>query len=282
MGESDPVTTPVIDSADTAADAPPLAIMRGVATMDLAVANRLVEQRLAFFRNIREKTVALTYAQDWVDFEGKPYLQATGVERLTPLWGIYIQDIRMEPSLEETRRRLRAGEHVSVECVAVAGSHVTGERSEFIGGRSSDDPWFSERRGGIEALDPEDLRKAAYSNLEVQVVMRLLGLRGLTWDDLAQYGITRQGAGGAATFKKPGGTEGTERRKVIAESIRAALVAQHGDTPAALDALYRASAFQNDKGEEIGLKTWAALQEASERWLMKIAEKTRKPPARTP
>jgi hypothetical protein len=277
MGESELPVSPDILPAE--AESPPLAITRDLPITDAVLAGRMVDQRVTFFRSIREKTVALTYAQDWVDFEGKPYLQASGAERLTPLWGIYIQNIRMEPNLEETRRRLRAGEHVSVEVTAVAGSRVTGERSEFVGGRSSDDGWFADRRGGIQTLDPEDLRKAAYSNLEVNVVMRLLGLRGLTWTDLAQYGITKGGAGGAATFKKSGSTEGQEKRKGLAEEIRGALVAQHGDTPAALSALWQASHFKDEKGVDVGLHSWADLQNASERWLLRINEKLRKVPA---
>jgi hypothetical protein len=279
MGESDVPLAP--DIVPPEGDAPLLAIGRDLPVPDAASAIRLIEQRVQFFRDIREKTVALTYSQDWVDFNGKPYLQATGVERLIGLWGIYIREIRMEPTLEETRRRLRAGEHVTVECRAIAGSRHTGERSEFMGGRSSDDPWFAERTGGIQTLDPEDLRKAAYSNLEVNVVMRLLGLRNLTWADLASYGLRKESAGGAATFKQSGGTDAQAKRKALAEDIRLGLLALHGDTPAALDALFKLSHFQDNTGKDVGLRTWADLANASERWLLKISEKLQKLPVKT-
>lgn len=245
----------------------PMALTQGLVDMDSAKALAAVDQRIAFYNKIRKRTVKLTLPQDWVDMGGKPYLQGQGMQRLKQPWGLYFKDVRIEPTLDETRTRLRQGKHVSVEVIGVAGSRVTGEESVFLGGRSSDDGFFSERKGGIEALDAEDLRKAAITNWEVRAGTDLLGLRGLTWADLERFGFKR-GEGGTVKYRKSGEASGHPERKRLSAEIKTGLEIAFGSK--ALEALKTLTMWKDDGGKTHSVSSWENLDKISDKWLHKI------------
>jgi hypothetical protein len=272
MNEQPELTTDptVEDPALVPTTAPPLGLTTGLIDLDLKRASAAVESRIAFYKGCRDMSVRLTLPADWIDFAGRPYLQASGVERLKALWGIYIRNLRIEPHLDEVRRRLRAGEHVSVQVLALAGSRVTGEESEFVGGRSSDDQFFAAQPGGLQSLDPADLVKAAMSNLEVNAITRLLGLRGLTWEDLKPQGIAK-GQAPAVTYREPGPTKGQRETASLARTIRDGLEAVHGGD--ALQALALLSEFRGRDGGKRSLTSWEQVERASEKYLQILAKK---------
>jgi len=251
----------------------PLALTRGLVDTDAAKALAAVDRRIEFIKEVRARTVRLTLPQDWVDMGGKPYLEAQGLQRIKQPWGLYYRDLRLEPSLRETREELRAGRHVTVEVIGTAGSRITGEESVFLGGRSSEDGFFSDRKGGIEAMDAEDLRKSAVTNWEVRAMTDLLGLRGLTWEDLKRFGITASGAATRVAYAESGATKGDDSRAAMAAEIKAGLEQVHGAH--APEALYLLSKFPGKDGVEQGLKTWEALGKASEKWQARLVEKVR-------
>jgi len=250
----------------------PLALTAALVDQNAARALAAVDARIQFYTEVRNRTVRLTLPTDWTDHDGSPYLGSYGVERLKPLWGIYIKQLLIEPSLDEVRARLRRGEHVSVQVIGLAGSRVTGEESEFLGGRSSDDGWFSERSGGIAALDPEDLVKAAISNFEVNAITRLLGLRGMTWEELAKYGIERAKAR-SVTYRAGGAARSDEVRDPMIGEIRAGLEKVHG--PNAVEALKILTRFTAKDGTVNQVESWEKLSHVSDKWLSRILDKVR-------
>jgi hypothetical protein len=257
---------------------PPLALTQGLVDADARSALATVDRRIAFYTEVRNRSVKLTLPQDWSDHSGKPYLGATGAERLKPLWGIYIRNLRIEPTLDEVRRHLRLGEHVSVQIIGTAGSRVTGEESEFLGGRSSDDPFFADQKGGIEeGVDPEDLVKAAVSNFEVNAITRLLGLRGLSWADLEPHGInaerSKAAGGGRASYRQGGQTASSSKLADMAAEIRQGLEAVFGGQ--ALQSLKALSSFKAQDGSTKSIDTWAGLERASEKWVGSVLGKVR-------
>jgi hypothetical protein len=293
------------------APTPPLSLTAGLVDIDVGRAQAAVNARIQFYSATRDMSLKLTLPADWMDFGGNPYLTASGAERLKALWGIYIRGLEITPAMDEVRRRLRAGEHVSVQVVATAGSRVTGEESEFVGGRSSEDGWLSERQGGLQEVDPADLIKAAMSNLEVQAITRLLGLRGLTWEDLAKQGIPRatrgvrfrgqgpppmpeaerEAAPGRADRRRdapaearregpvapdpngPNGPNGppTRTRTEAARWIRVSLEAIHGRH--ALEALQLLTRFTGQDGRERSIDSWDALGRVGDKWLANLTKK---------
>ena len=147
------------------------------ATKAIEIANKRVD----FFKQIKNVSLKMTNAKDWLNQNGKPYLGGSGAEKLKPIWGIYIKDdVKIE--------KIQDGEFFYCRCTGTAGSKVTGEESFFVGGRNANDPFFSNQKN----LDQMDVEKAAYTNFEVNAITRLLGLRGITWDDLKQAKIEKE------------------------------------------------------------------------------------------
>lgn len=137
-----------------------------------------VEQHTAVVQRIRRAALAVTSEADWVDMSGRPYLSATGAERLRALFGISWE-------IEHPQITQYPDGHYDV---VVKGRFSMGQSSiEVIGVRSSRDPFFS-RRGGKKVpageVDSAAILKAAVTNCIVNGVTRLLGLRGLTWEEI--------------------------------------------------------------------------------------------------
>lgn len=174
--------------------------------------------------NLMEKlvpaSIRATRTQDWVKMGDKVYLQATGIERLAPLWGLVFG----EPKVE--REDLGGGEFAYVVTGPIVCRRTGVGFRGAVGGASSLDPFFdsydedrpsnwndlepSERADWREAHrippDPMDVRKKAVTNWMVRGGSMLTGMRGLTIADLqaqkkadgvasVEYG--RGGKGGA-------------------------------------------------------------------------------------
>ena len=273
MTDPDEILEPV-EVVDPAPSASPLALTKGLVDADAQRALATVDRRIAFYTQVRARSVKLTLPQDWVDQNGKPYLMGSGTERLKALWGIYVKPgLRISPDMAEVRRALKSREHVTVTVIGTAGSAVTGEESEFVGARSSDDAFFSDRRGGVETVDPADLVKAAVTNFEVQAITRLLGFRGMTWADLEEYGI-RQDQAAKVTYRPGGETQAAAAVTGAAAEIREKLEAMSGEH--ALEQLYILTKFQGKDGQEQGIKSWGQLAKSSEKWVQRTLEKVRR------
>lgn len=147
------------------------------------------ESRIDAVNKIKQLSLKVTNHNDWVDQNGKPYLQASGSEKVARLFGISWRI--KEPTCEQEE-----GGHFTY--------HFAGEFSlqgasiDAIGTRSSKDPFFKKYKyeTGKERvelppseIDKGDVRKAAFTNLIGNGVTRLLGIRNLTYDDLASAGI---------------------------------------------------------------------------------------------
>src|SRR5207249_4328009 len=83
-------------------------------------------------------SIRATKPQDWVEMGGKVYLQATGVERISALWGLLFG----EPAV--IKEDIPGGGYEYIVSGA-AGSRRTGVYYKAItGGRSSTDPFFDQ------------------------------------------------------------------------------------------------------------------------------------------
>lgn len=164
-------------------------------------AKKAIEQankRVDFFKDIKNVSLKMTNPSDWVDQSGKPYLQASGAEKLKPIWGIYVKNVEIKSIPVEGKS------YPMFECKGIAGSKVTGEESEFIGGRNANDKFFVGKNGDKE-VDLMDIMKAAYANFEARAVKQLLGMGNLTWDDVKDGGIDK---GKAAKVEYNKGSQG--------------------------------------------------------------------------
>ena len=173
----------------------------------LQVAER-AEKRIDAVNKIKMLALRVTGPRDWVDQGGKPYLQSSGGEKVARLFGI--SWTISEPKLEQEE-----GGHFSYTYTGVFS--LSGASIEAVGTRSSKDGFFkkydySQKDGNgasiktelpSSEIDKGDVKKSAFTNLIGNGITRLLGIRNLTWEDLAAAGITREGAG-KVDYKKGG------------------------------------------------------------------------------
>jgi hypothetical protein len=172
----------------------------------LQVAER-AEKRIEAVNKIKMLALRVTNQHDWVDQGGKPYLQASGGEKVARLFGI--SWTISEPIFETDE-----GGHFSYTYKGTF--TLSGASIEAVGTRSSKDPFFKkysypkdENGNGVKTelppseIDKGDLKKAAFTNLIGNGITRLLGIRNLTWDDLQAANITKDGVNKVG-YKKSG------------------------------------------------------------------------------
>jgi hypothetical protein len=182
-------------------------VLPAIADNTLIAVAEQAEKRVEAMQKIKRMALKLTNPHDWVDEQGKPYLQASGAEKVARLFGISWRI--SEPVKEELE-----GGHFTYTYhgeFSLAGATI-----EAIGTRSSKDGFFKkyewkgegENRTKLELpaseIDPGDVKKSAYTNLLGNGITRLLGIRNLTYEDLKEYaGITKEQLG-SVDYKKAG------------------------------------------------------------------------------
>lgn len=176
------------------------------------------EKRLDALQKVKRVALKTTNSHDWVDEGGNPYLQASGAEKIGRVFGI---SWRVS---EPTKENLDGGHYIYTYTgeFALWGAVITA-----VGTRSSRDGFFKkykyagDQRVELPAseIDAGDVKKSAYSNLLANGIKRLLGLRNLTYADLAQYaGINKENitnierkVGGKAPGKQASGPAQTSQ-----------------------------------------------------------------------
>lgn len=166
-------------------------------------------------------SIQRTNPSDWVrlkhiDRSGKPsesfYLQATGAQKIRPIWGIYFR------SRQVTKETNPDGSYAYI-VTGLVGSKVLDQLYgevviDIEGGRSSNDPFFTK---GNRVPDPMDIRKAAFANWEARAVTAILGLKNLSAADLAKNGVAVDAVSG---YSFECGAEGGGNALVISEAQR--------------------------------------------------------------
>lgn len=183
----------------------------GPAMMELATLRQLAataDERVKAMSQIIRASVTACGRKDWLDLGGKPYPMEVGAERMARLWGVHVQ-ILEGPSREDRE------DHYLYRCKIRVWSDLLGRSTEVVGMRSSRDPFFTvryERQADgtaerkalrMEEVNERDVAMSAQTNAKVKGITEVLGLRGLTWEDLAGYGITPEGAAGRVSYGAP-------------------------------------------------------------------------------
>jgi hypothetical protein len=152
-----------------------------------------LERRAAAFDRLLAIAISATQPHHWFDQQGKPYLGAAGSEVVGRKLGVKWAGVQYTQSKFEDDK----GEYYEWSVTATFSLPGGLDSIESIGTCSSRDNFLgTETRAGRELADVDigNIRKAAYSNMIVNGVTRLLGIRGLTWQQLSQFGITADGA----------------------------------------------------------------------------------------
>jgi len=171
--------------------------LAAIADTNLVAIAAQADERLAAFEKIWKGSLSRTNPQDWVNEGGKPYLQASGSQKIARWLGV---SWRVNPPVEEDL----GGGHYLIRYTGefALGGAVISE----VGTRSSKDPFFAKAKGvqlPASEIDKGNVMKAAYTNLLGRGISTLLGLRNLTWQDVEQYASVKQGAVASVSYAKP-------------------------------------------------------------------------------
>lgn len=133
-------------------------------------------------------SIQRTNPKDWVKMGDSFYLQATGAQKIRPIWGIYYRNREVE---KETYPDGSYSYIITGEVGSKVLDQLYGEVTiQIDGGRSSTDKFFAK---GNMVPDPMDIRKAALANWEARAVTALLGLKNMSQEDLRKNGINIDG-----------------------------------------------------------------------------------------
>jgi hypothetical protein len=138
------------------------------------------ERNSKIMKQIEKIALQRTNPTDWIDEQGKPYLQATGAEKLMSLFGIKFKiDEPVKVNLSDNHYY-----YTTKGNFYFAGASIEG----VIGTKTTKSPFFTNKRNNYDpkAVDETVVKKGAYTNCEVNGVTRILGLRGLTWEYLEE------------------------------------------------------------------------------------------------
>lgn len=179
---------------------------------------RLVEKQIELRHKLLLTAVRATKKHDWIDFGGKPYLEGEGAARI-------MAAVRGFKVGEAIFQEEKIGDHYFIDCLLQI--EWMGQSVVALGDCSTVDKFFTgaegdagilareEKRTGSKELAARlirgDARKKARENAISRGVSELMGLKGLTWDDLKGLGYDSTAAGATVTFKagSQGGDTGT-------------------------------------------------------------------------
>jgi hypothetical protein len=149
------------------------------------------ERRIDAMTKIKKVSLKLTNRHDWVDQNGKPYLQVSGSEKIGRMFGVSWRISEPEFAQED-------GGHFSFTYKGYF--TLAGATIEAIGTRSSKDGFFKrfDYKNGSKTelpaseIDKGDVKKAAFTNCVGNGITRILGIRNMTYEDLEEFaGITK-------------------------------------------------------------------------------------------
>ena len=213
--------------------------------------------------------MSMTNHRDWVNQGGKPYMCSSGAEKVARI-GVTVSGIVKNKIQDEDEK----GRYYIWEYAGTF--EIAGRTLEAVGTCSSRDKFFAVRDGEFLPagdIDQTNIMKAAYSNLLVNGITRLLGLRSVTFDDLKAIGIDLD------KVQKVEYGKGTEGGSSDADKIHQKELAEicmalaNGDKVKAADILEGLSEFKGDNDKMISRRTAKALKG---KWLNATLGKARK------
>lgn len=229
----------------------------GPAMMELSVLRQLAataDERVKAMAQIIRASVTACGRKDWVDLGGKPYPMEVGAERMARLWGVHVQII--EGPTREDRE-----DHYLYRCKIRVWSDLLGRSTEVVGMRSSRDPFFTARYERqpdgsseritlrMEEVNERDVAMSSQTNAKVKGITEVLGLRGLTWEDLADYGITPEGAAGRVSYRAE--ETGLTEDQMRTQTRDWLLSLSKGDMDAARAMLIEVTGFRGKDGKDV-------------------------------
>lgn len=162
-------------------------------------------------RQLGEHALSVTEPRHWTNYEGTPWLNGNGADLMVSMCGLSVEFDR--PAYDYEEGTDKSGPWFIYTCRLVVGL-ARWSRVAVLGTCSSRDPFFSHgQRLAADKVTRDDVKKAAYSNALCNGVGRILGLRRMTWEDIAEVtrGKVSETNVESAGFK--GGSKGGTRKR---------------------------------------------------------------------
>lgn len=169
----------------------------------IKLAQERIFERILAEKALKAAALTFTTAEDWVFHRAEggdvliPYLEDSGAEKLMHAFAIEIKKLSEE--------RVVHGEDETYEIVidGVVRAQVFSDIwYPETGSRWSGDGFFS--RGGSVRIDPGDVRKSALTNFYNRCIKKVLGLRGLTKEDLEKVSTVDTNKIRIVTYRETG------------------------------------------------------------------------------
>lgn len=222
-----------------------------------------IEKNVEFFNKVKVIALKMTKPSDWVDMGG-PYLMDRGAENVAIAFGVDISDLQLKQDWAEDTK----GRYYTFIASGKAYAKKLGRYVEDIGVCSQRDKFFGMVNGQlkeIQEVDMANIRRKAVTNLYSRLIKRVIGLMGVTWDDLGQAGIKRESLqkvdykGGSQ--KQDFSDEGKATRTKLGNML---LQMANGDKLMATKLLEKYTSWKDDKGED---HRASDLTKMSEKWI---------------
>jgi len=198
---------------------------------------KAVEQYAEAVGKIRVACLKTTNKRDWVDLGGEPYLTATGADKVANLFGVCLK--HETPVKEWKESTLEDGTKFpyytyTTRVVGEFKNPMTGQvvTRDDEGSCSSKDALFALRNKYVtdengksvkkpyhlpaSEVDENNVRKKSITNADNRVLKKMLGMGGLSWDDLKEFGINKEGVTGVSYDK---GKKGGQSTTTTAETV---------------------------------------------------------------
>lgn len=164
----------------------------------LARAIATVENGMKLKRHITQLAIATGPAESWIDMEGTPYCTEAECERILAMIGASVTITRKDLEREEDG-------NYGVE-VEVLLQHPLMGAWTGLGYAHTTDPFLGTNHGKsrktLDQVSRHNLQQHAYTRAKGNLVRKLMGLTGYTWETLYQRFGFERGKGGSVEFLK--------------------------------------------------------------------------------
>lgn len=151
-----------------------------------------LEQRAALMPRLIELAIKSTHPAQWMNIQGKPWPTGAACEVMARTCGVKLEKVQVDKEWSRDDKGefyiyvARGTFKLPSEFDSIVVEGTCSSRDEFLGTETSKGRKLSE-------IDEGNIRKAAYTNMEVNGITRLLGVRNFDWDRLKKYGIDKDG-----------------------------------------------------------------------------------------
>ena len=150
---------------------------------------RRIEKFMEAQKRIRIACIQMTNIHDWVDQDGKPYLQWTGTSKIANAFGVSYDT----PKFTQTPTHDDEGDYIDITCESMI--RYAGRSVPEMGSCTTRDQFFAQRSREVNGkrekyflpiseLDINDIKKKSLTNMLNRGLKSLLGM-SFSWDEIS-------------------------------------------------------------------------------------------------